>query len=94
MTGFTALKRPLAVLLAACLLVSPGFADVNLPELGDVSQEGMTPRDEHQVGEAAVIEMRRSGEMMDDPEVNAYINQLGNRLVEANGTTIPFTFFL
>lgn len=94
LSGFCLLKRPLTALLMASLLAAPSFADINLPELGDVSQEGMTPRDEHQVGEAAVIEMRRSGSMMEDPEVTTYINQLGNRLVEATGTSLPFTFFV
>ena len=89
-------KRVIALAVAMlCAMASiPCCADASLPELGDTSREGMTPRQEHQVGEAAVVEIRQSGDLLEDPELTAYINQIGNRLVEANGSNIPFSFFI
>ncbi len=89
------LRNRLLVLLLGAVLALPAHADNDdLPNLGEDSRQAMTPAQEHQVGESAMLEIRRSGDMLQDPELVDYINQLGGRLVQANGTAIPFTFFV
>jgi beta-barrel assembly-enhancing protease len=60
--------------------LSPGQ---KLPDLGDSSQSIMSPAQERKLGEAIVRQIRGGGGFLDDPEVNDYLNELGNRLVAA-----------
>ena len=65
-----------------------------LPDLGDSSQTAMSPAQERKLGEAIVRQIRGAGAYMDDPEVNDYLNELGNRLVIATrDVRQDFTFF-
>jgi beta-barrel assembly-enhancing protease len=89
------LRHRLLAMLLGVALALPAHADnPELPNLGEDSRQAMTPTQERQVGESAMLEIRRSGDMLQDAELVAYINQLGGRLVQANGTAIPFTFFV
>jgi len=54
---------------------------LKLPELGDSSQTIMSPAQERKLGEFIVRQIRAGGGYLDDPEVNDYLNELGNRLV-------------
>ena len=54
-----------------------------LPDLGDSSQTMMSPAQERKLGEAIVRQIRNGGGFLEDPEVNDYLNELGNRLVTA-----------
>ncbi len=54
-----------------------------LPDLGDESQAMFTPGQERRLGETVVRQIRGSGAYLDDPEVNDYLNDLGQRLVAA-----------
>jgi hypothetical protein len=38
---------------------------------------------ERRIGESIMLEIRRDPAWLDDPEVNGYLNRLGNRLVRA-----------
>ena len=69
------------------------FAD-GLPDLGDVSQELISPQMERQIGEQSMFQIRSDKTYMDDPELSDYLNQLGGRLV-ANSSEPgqPFEFF-
>jgi predicted Zn-dependent protease len=65
-----------------------------LPELGDASQVDLSPAQERKLGEAVIHQARVSGEIMDDPEVTDYLNDLGQRLVAAvPDSRIDFHFF-
>ena len=68
---------------------SPG-----LPELGDSAQAALSPVQERKIGEAVLKQIRASGGYLNDPEVNDYLNELGQRLVAArNDSRYDFTFF-
>jgi predicted Zn-dependent protease len=54
-----------------------------LPDLGDASQADLSPAQERKLGEAIIRQVRASGAYMNDPEVNDYLNELGQRLVAA-----------
>lgn len=52
----------------------------HLPDLGDVSQTDFSPAQERKLGETIMQKLHASGEYMNDPEVNDYLNELGHRL--------------
>jgi predicted Zn-dependent protease len=81
------------LLLASFFLSCPVHAD-GLPDLGDVSQEIVSPLMERQIGEQSMLQIRANPRYMDDPEIHDYLNRLGARLV-ANSTEPgqPFEFF-
>jgi len=89
-----ALRRPLALVLAATMAVAPLAAAQNLPELGDPSGAVLSLAQERRLGESVVRDIRLSGAYLEDPEVNGYLNELGNRLVTAiPGAPFDFEFF-
>jgi predicted Zn-dependent protease len=89
--------RALATLVALALgaqPLAPGMAQAQrLPDLGDESEAAVTPAQERKLGESVVRQIRASGGYLDDPEVNDYLNELGNRLVAAGSDKYDFEFF-
>lgn len=87
------MSRCLCSLLALTLIVSaPTLANpVALPDLGDASASILPPAKERRLGENLVRQARRSVVFLDDPEVNAYLQALGEKLV-ASGDTTPYDF--
>jgi predicted Zn-dependent protease len=72
----------------------PAASNPKLPELGDSSQTMMSPAQERKLGEAIVRQIRGAGGYLDDPEVNDYLNELGNRLVTSTrDVRQDFVFF-
>lgn len=68
---------------------------IQLPEIGDASGALLTPAEERRLGEAFMRQVRRTQKVLNDPELTAYIQALGNRLAaNADDSTQPFTFFL
>jgi predicted Zn-dependent protease len=55
-----------------------------LPDLGDISQVRLSPTQERKLGETIVREARAQGGILNDPEVNDYLNELGHRLVSVS----------
>ncbi len=94
-------RRSAAAVVAFCmaaLQVTPvGIATARaqgLPDLGDASQAVLSPYQERKLGEAVIRQVRAAGGYLNDPEVNDYLNELGNRLVAAlPGTKQDFEFF-
>jgi predicted Zn-dependent protease len=92
---FAVSQRVAALLAAGMLIVSPiTAAQQNLPELGDPSLVAMSAPQERKLGEGVMRDIRGSGAYLNDPEVNGYLNELGNRLVGAiPGAPFDFEFF-
>lgn len=66
-----------------------------LPEIGDSAGALISPEQERRVGEAFLRDLRGQGIVIDDPELEAYIQSLGLKLASlAEGQGNPFTFFL
>ena len=66
----------------------------NLPDLGDSAQAIMSPAQERRIGETAIKQLRAAGGYLNDPEVNDYLNELGQRLVAVrNDGRFDFHFF-
>lgn len=81
-----AMRGWLKRLTAAVLAVSLAGTSVaqNLPDLGDASQAALSPLNEKRIGEMIMREIRRDPTFLDDPEVTAYIDAIGQRLVASS----------
>ncbi len=85
--------RMLAILAILATAPLPAIG-VQLPDLGDSSEGVMSPRAERQLGAQTMQKVRASGAYFNDPEVNAYLNRLGQRLVAADAQISgKFEFF-
>ncbi|MEO8485088.1 MAG: M48 family metalloprotease [Betaproteobacteria bacterium] len=72
----------------------PAARASNLPDLGDSAQAAMSPAQERRIGDATLKQLRAAGGYLDDPEVNDYLNELGQRLVAVkNDGRFDFQFF-
>ena len=69
--------------------------DIALPEMGDSAGALVSPVEEYQVGQSFYWSLQQSVTLVDDPEVNSYINSLGHRLVtNSDDPGRSFTFFV
>jgi predicted Zn-dependent protease len=74
---------------------SPTNLDTSLPDLGDVSQTVLSPLDEQYIGDQIMREVAVSDEVLQDVEVNDYLQALGNKLAAASpDKDQKFTFFV
>lgn len=96
----TILNRPsrLGVLLLVGLLISPAARATsnvgNLPDLGDESAAVLSPQDERRIGEDFMRQARLQLDLLDDPELNEYLQDLGRRLTAGVDGLPAFHFFL
>ena len=80
-------------LMLLLIFSARAFGD-GLPDLGDVSQGAVSPIQEKQIGQQSMMQIRASKQYLDDPEINDYLNTLGNKLVEfSNEPSQEFEFF-
>ncbi len=65
-----------------------------LPDLGDASQEMISPQQERQIGQQSMYQIRADRSYLDDAEIADYLNQLGDQLVANSAEpSQPFEFF-
>lgn len=68
---------------------------INLPDLGDSSESALSLADEARIGRSILSQIRESSDVVDDAEVNAYLKDIGGRLVAASDRAGGnFTFFM
>jgi predicted Zn-dependent protease len=98
MMPMTRFPRLLAPLLTAILLLSRGLPaatpDYNLPDLGDESAALLSPQDERRLGEDFMREARARLDLLEDPELNEYLQRLGRRLTAGIDGQPEFRFFI
>ncbi|WP_075181442.1 M48 family metallopeptidase [Pantoea sp. 1.19] len=86
-----------ALLIASCgstLSVQADVAD-RLPDMGTTAGATLSINQELQMGDFYVRQLRASAPLINDPLLNGYINDLGQRLVShAWSVRTPFHFFL
>jgi hypothetical protein len=84
----------LVAVLAFSLVLHAAAAD-DLPELGDVASNDLSLPTEKRIGQQIMHEIRwRDPSYLDDPDVEAYLNQLGGRLAAvSNDPGLGFYFF-
>ncbi len=80
--------------LLLLLIFSPCTLGDGLPDLGDVSQAALNPMQEREIGQQSMMQIKASKQFLNDPEINDYLNQLGDRLVQfSNEPSLDFEFF-
>ena len=89
----------LSSMIAVSLLVFSTFAPViattELPEIGDSSQTVLSRAQEQELGETFMRDLRANVRIIEDPEIEAYIQGLGHKLAAHSGQrNLKFTFFV
>ena len=80
--------------LIILLIFAPTAFSSDLPDLGDVSQESLSPLQERQIGQQSLMQIKASKQYYEDPEVNDYLNEIGDKLVQySNEPSLSFEFF-
>ena len=91
------MKKKYYILIVALLIGSVVYAndDLRLPNIGDSSGGIISPHLEHRLGMALLREVRKQGLLVDDLEIENYINSIGYRLAaNSDDNTLPFVFFV
>ncbi|MGH8213532.1 MAG: M48 family metalloprotease, partial [Rhodanobacteraceae bacterium] len=82
--------------LSCLALALPAIAqqqDVSLPNLGSSAAGLISPQEEEAYGASMLRELRSMNMVLDDPQVDAYVQALGYRLVAASADpTQHYTF--
>jgi len=91
-------RKNTLVLLATGLtlaVLSPA-AEINLPDIGSPADATLSKNDEARLGRAIMAQIRRSGQVVEDPLVTEYVNEIGHRIAaQANNDGIyDFSFFV
>ena len=96
MIGSTAKRASLALLLASLVFVSgAGADDINLPDMGSPADAVLSTNDESRLGRMIMRDIRRSGQVVEDPLVTEYVNDIGSRIAaQTNDGDHDFTFFV
>jgi len=90
-------KLATAVLTVLCLLPSAVVLsqDFDLPDMGSPADTVLPKSVEARIGRAIMGQIRRSGDVVDDPLVSEYIENIGYRIAaHANDGDHKFTFFV
>lgn len=100
MNPCNAFKRLVVGLVAALVLVGSISAprageELRLPDMGSPASETLSPSDEQAIGDELMRQLRQHLPLADDPEITAYIDELGQRLAaHSDMPGLRFTFFV
>ncbi len=87
-------RRLASIMLCACLPFATG-AQNRLPDFGDASSTTMSPAEERELGALLMRRIRAMLPVIDDPEIEDYIQSVGYKLVSSDpGGTTDFHFFV
>jgi len=90
-------KRALAGALVFIAVFAGGAdaGDIQLPDMGSPADALLSKSTEAQIGRAIMRDIRRSGMVVEDPQITEYINEIGHRIaVQTNDGDHNFTFFV
>lgn len=91
------MPRLFPLFLCALLVVTgrPVAAEVALPDIGESSMTALSRQEADRIGSEIVQRMRRQGRLLEDPQVEAYVQDLGRRLASfSDRAGGAFTFFV
>ena len=85
----------LTTLLGALVFVAgAGADDINLPDMGSPADSILNTSEESQIGRMIMRDIRASGQVVEDPLVTEYLNDIGSRIAaQTNDGDHRFTFF-
>ena len=84
---FVNLKSTIIAFILICFIPTTVLAaaeNLALPDIGDSSATSLTPADEKRIGQDMMRSIRQSGSLINDPEIENYVRNLGYRLVSAS----------
>jgi len=86
----------LTVVVASVVFVSgAGAGDIKLPDMGSPADAILSSNQESQIGRAIMRDIRNSGQIVEDPLINEYINVIGNKVAaQTNDGDHDYTFFV
>ena len=90
-------KKAALTLLVAMLVITSGAGadDIKLPDLGSPADAVLSKSDEAQIGRSIMAQIRRTGMVVEDPQVTEYINEIGSRIAsQTNDGSQQFSFFV
>lgn len=90
-------KRALTLLAITTIVfvAGAGADDIQIPDLGSPADAILSKSTEAQIGRAIMRDIRRGGQIVEDPQVNEYINEIGHRIAaQTNDGDHEFTFFV
>jgi len=84
------------VTMGLTLAVLSPAAEINLPDIGSPADATLSKNDEARLGRAIMHQIRNSGQIVEDPLVTEYVNEIGHRIAaQANSDGIyDFSFFV
>lgn len=74
------MKKILAIISSSMLFIGYLKADIELPDLGSPSDVYLSKLDEPAIGRAYFRNMRQQGQVVEDPLLNEYLQDLGSKL--------------
>lgn len=85
----------LAITLGALVFVTgAGADDINLPDMGSPADAILNNSDEARIGRMIMRDIRNSGQVVEDPLITEYLNDIGSRIAaQSNEGDHDFTFF-
>jgi predicted Zn-dependent protease len=91
-------RKSTLVLLATGLTLAAlsSVAQVNLPDIGSPADAVLSKNDEARLGRAIMAQIRQGGNVVEDPLITEYVNEIGHRVAaHANADGIyKFSFFV
>lgn len=83
------------LVLVAVFAAVASADDIQLPDMGSPADAILSKSTEAQIGRAIMRDIRRSGMVVEDPQITEYINEIGHRIaVQTNDGDYSFTFFV
>lgn len=71
-----------------------GIGDIELPDMGESATRGFSRNEQSAYGHRAWLTLKSRGVVLNDPEVSAYLQALGERIAAGTGEPLgSFTFF-
>ena len=85
----------LATTLGTLVFVAgAGADDINLPDMGSPADAILNNTEEAQIGRMIMRDIRNSGQVVEDPLITEYLNDIGSRIAaQTNEGEHSFTFF-
>lgn len=83
------------ILLLVTSNIVQAVNSVDLPDIGDSSGSAVSPEFERRLGKAFMRSVRQFAAIVNDPEVESYIESIGHQLAaNSDNNTLSFTFFV
>ena len=94
--GFIRKSTLVLLVTGLTLAVLSPAAEINLPDIGSPADATLSKNDEARLGRAIMAQIRKMGQVVEDPLITEYVNEIGHRIAaQANNDGLhDFSFFV